>query len=134
MPYGTPPSQKHVHMCMFLRIAQILIQFRSSNLATTAPEATLCPERPLLPHSPTTPILLNRSCQPHQCLHLHIIFLCSAGQPGRLVDVLVVFDIQHCRTTPRNLHLPRSSSISGRRPMNVSHSTIALEPTKNLDV
>ena len=37
MPYGTPPFQKHVHMCMFLRIAQILIQIRVSNLATTAP-------------------------------------------------------------------------------------------------
>ena len=31
------PSQKHVHMCMFLRIAHILIQINVSNLATTAP-------------------------------------------------------------------------------------------------
>jgi len=31
VPYGTPPSQKHVHMCMFLRIAQILIQIRTSS-------------------------------------------------------------------------------------------------------
>ena len=37
MPYGRPPSQKHVHMCMFLRIAQILIQIMVSNLAPTAP-------------------------------------------------------------------------------------------------
>ena len=44
VPYGTPPSQKHVHMCMFLRIAQILILIKVSNLATTAPGTGRRPE------------------------------------------------------------------------------------------
>ena len=75
VPYGTPPSQKHVHMCMFLRIAQKIKQFRTSaghrldsNLATTAPEATKRPERPLPAHLPTHAHLAETFLLASSCL------------------------------------------------------------------